>query len=150
MMDGPGPSSVATRVMGTGLLENLGCEACWERVGRSERIEAVLLVLCGDFVSLSLTELGLLDGSPFLEDFVSASLTELALLGVSVLAFSDVERVDTEAGFLVGLSERLNESGSADGSEVDFDASEVFLGVRSGTWISFSPVDFLLGGGPSF
>ena len=39
IIEGPVPSSVATRVMGTGLLENLGLGACRDRVGRSEPTE---------------------------------------------------------------------------------------------------------------
>jgi hypothetical protein len=39
IIEGPVSSSVATRVMGTGLEENLGMEAWREREGRSERIE---------------------------------------------------------------------------------------------------------------
>lgn len=36
IMLGPGPSSVATRVMGTGFDENFGVEACREREGRAD------------------------------------------------------------------------------------------------------------------
>jgi len=43
IMLGPGPSSVATRVMGTGLLENLGMDAWREMEGRSDCIDAAWL-----------------------------------------------------------------------------------------------------------
>jgi hypothetical protein len=82
-------------------------------------------------------------------------LSEAGLTGESSeVAFSEDERLDIEGGFLVGLSERLKVMFGSDvggplakaeivGSEAAF-----ILGVRSGILISFSPVDFLLGGGP--
>ena len=75
IMLGPGPSSVATRVMGTGLEENLGWEACREREGRSlsERTDEGRLVLDGREE----------EGSDLRGDFVSSlseSLSEGGLL----------------------------------------------------------------------
>jgi hypothetical protein len=39
IIEGPGPSSVATRVMGTGLLVNLGMEAWRDKLGLWETTE---------------------------------------------------------------------------------------------------------------
>ncbi len=127
IMDGPGPSSVATRVIGTGLLENLGWEAWREREGRSDLADVGRPVLnMSSFGDLgSLRELGLLPEA-------------------SELAFKEVARLEIDAGFLLGLPDLLNErSGSeAAGGLI------AFLRLRSGTLISLSPVDFLDGGGP--
>ena len=137
IMLGPGPSSVATRVMGTGLEENLGWEAWRERVGRSDR-----------------TEEGR-DGSTFAKS--SDSFRETSFVPeLPEAAFNELARLETEAGFLFGLSERLTETLGAEvvGATVTSAAlvpgcvSHWCLPIRSGTLISFSPVDFLEGGGP--
>ena len=89
MMLGPGPSSVATRVMGTGLLENLGCDACLESDERSERIEEVLVLAVASGLSRcfegDFRDPGLL--------FASAASGEL---------FNDKERFDTGATGVLG------------------------------------------------
>lgn len=59
IMDGPGPSSVATRVMGTGLEENFGVEAWREREGRADWTEEGRLAAS---LEDSFMEGGLLDG----------------------------------------------------------------------------------------
>ena len=77
IIEGPGPSSVATRVMGTGLEENLGLAAWSEREGA----ESVAL-----------------EGS-VREDGLLPELSEEAFG-----AFSEVPRLIVEAGLLCGLS----------------------------------------------
>lgn len=84
MMLGPGPSSVATRVIGTGLLENLGWEAWRESDGLSD-----------------LTEEGRVSG--FVGDF-----REGGLLPDNDEAFSEVVRLDVDAGFMLCVSGLLS------------------------------------------
>lgn len=81
IIEGPGPSSVATRVMGTGLLENLGWEACRERGGLSDPTDGGRVPEdsgCGDLGSLS----------------------EPALLPLSDDALSEFARLEIEEVFL--------------------------------------------------
>jgi hypothetical protein len=88
IIEGPGPSSVATRVMGTGLLVNLGREAWRDRLGRWEAA----------------------DGGRPLEESVfrgvlSGSLREEDLLPTSEEAvFNDEAIFETEGGFVLGVS----------------------------------------------
>lgn len=148
MILGPGPSSVATLVIGTGLLENLGCDACREIDGRSERTEAGrVLVEDSGFI-------GVLSGS-FWD--LSSSFSEEGLLpDPSDVAFNDVDRLEIDCGFLFGLSDLLNENSGPEFEDEPATAEVVaensgiagLLEVRSGTLTSFSPVDLLDGGGP--
>jgi len=142
MILGPGPSSVATRVIGTGLLENLGWDAWRERVGRSERTEAGRV----------------LDEASAFIDVLSISFREAGLLLVpSELALIEDVRCEIEDGFLFGLSARLNvRSGAEAAGGATLLVETIVVGSvsrnladgRSGTLISFSPVDFFDGGGP--
>lgn len=77
IMLGPGPSSIATRVMGTGLEVNLRAEALWERGGRADWTEG------GRSVGLE------------------GSLIEGSLLDVPSVAFIGTVRFETEAAFLL-------------------------------------------------
>jgi len=136
---GPGPSSVATRVMGTGLLENLGWEVCREIEGRSERTD----------------EGRVLEDTSAFGVVLSGSWTEAGLLAEpSELAFIEVDRLEIEDGFWLGVSvcvkvrSGAETEGGAALAEAALVVSHDFLGVRSGTLISFSPVDFFDGGGP--
>jgi hypothetical protein len=86
---------------------------------------------------------------------LSGSLTEAGLLAnASELAFSEVDRLETEGGFLLGVSVCVKERSGAEmeGGTALAKTAEVVshgvLGVRSGSLISFSPVDFFDGGGP--
>jgi hypothetical protein len=142
MMLGPGPSSVAMRVIGTGLLENLGWEAWRESVGRSERTEAGRVP----------------DEASAFVGILSTSFREAGLLLVpSELALSEDARLETEGGFLLGLSDLLNVRSGAEAaggtaplveSVVTGSVSSSLAEGRSGTLISLSPVDFFDGGGP--
>ena len=131
MILGPGPSSVATRVMGTGLLENFGWEACRERAGRSEaddgrseRSSDLKVGFMGDLRDVGLEA----------DDDAS---------GVSLLVGG---RVEVDAVFFVGVEgSPRRRSWTEDG--LSLLAGQSFL-VRSGTLTSRSPVDFLDGGGP--
>jgi hypothetical protein len=83
MMDGPGPSSVATRVIGKGLLENLGIDACLESVGRSEPAEGGLP----------------LDGASFFAGILSMSISDAGLLPVpSETDFKEAARFEIDDG----------------------------------------------------
>lgn len=63
IIEGPGPSSVATRVIGTGLLENLGWEAWRERGGLTDPTEGGRVLEDSGYGDLgSLREAGLLPG----------------------------------------------------------------------------------------
>ena len=142
MMLGPGPSSVATRVIGTGLLENLGWDAWRERVGRSERTEV------GRVLNETSAFVGVL----------SVSSREAGLLLVpSEVALSEDARFETEGGFLLGLSDLLNVRSGAEAvggaaalveTVVIGSVSSNLAEGRPGILISFSPVDFFDGGGP--
>ena len=134
MMLGPGPSSVATRVIGTGLLENFGCEAWRESAGRSDREDEGRNLSSGlsdDFAG-DLRELGL---SPEEDD-----------PGVSLSA---VERLETDFAFFVGVEgSPIRRSGAEDGALSVVFINQSFLGTSLGTLTSRSPVDFFDGGGP--
>lgn len=139
IMLGPGPSSVATRVIGTGLLENFGCEACRETEGRSERVE-------GGRFDLSFE--GVLSG-PF-------KLESLLWLP-SDSTIIEVARFETESGFLFcsGLVSRVFSSSGVEAADcplvktvvIDSERRDLRVGA-CGTRTSLSPVDFLDGGGP--
>lgn len=153
IMLGPGPSSVATRVMGTGLLENFGAEAWREREGRMEWTEEGRPVgLEGFFME---------DGLLLVPSDVVGRLDTDAALE----ALSEVEKLDIEAGFLGGLEGRSSEATEEVrvelGPEIEAafwlgvsDCEEVGSGengrrvIGFGTFTSFSPVDFFDGGGP--
>jgi hypothetical protein len=154
-MEGPGPSSVAMRVIGTGFEENFGAEAWREREGRADWTEEGRL---GTSLEDSFMEEGLLDGP-------SEEVLE---------AFRDVARLETETAIWVGLDGRSREATEdvrfEDGPEMEAGfllaesyCSEGRFGVEvvpalsgekgpldagSGTLTSFSPVDFFDGGGP--
>ena len=135
MMLGPGPSSAATRVMGTGFDVNFGVEAWREREGRMDCTEAGRSLLGGSFLEDALL------GWPSKSDFVTSR---------------EVESFDTDAAFLVPCwlcKEAIDDVRSA--VEEVFGACVVptlgekgLLDVGSGTLTSCSPVDFLEGGGP--
>lgn len=154
IIDGPGPSSVAIRVMGTGLEENFGAEAWREREGRADWTDD------GRFAAsfASLIEEGLLLVP---SDDVGRFEIEEALD-----AFIEVERLDIEAGILVGLEGRSRDATEdvrfelGPDIEADFwpgvsdcpeDVGGGEKGLRiagSGTFTSFSQVDFFDGRGP--
>lgn len=169
IIEGPGPSSVATRVMGTGLLENLGVETCREREGRMEwtedgRFVASLRSFIEGGLVVSLMEDGLLDVP---SEEIGRLATDATLEALSV-----VERLDIEAGFLVKLNRRSGDVteearfefglemdaafwvGGSDfaveilGADAVGGGEKGLRGVGSGTLTSFSPVDFFDGGGP--
>jgi len=138
-MLGPGPSSVATFVIGTGLLENFGWEAWRESGGRSERVEGGRFdVSFGVILSEPLREEGRL---PFPLD---SALIEDAMFEI-------------EDGFLFcsWFGVRVNVRSGADAAGGPL-AKTVVLGSERrglrdggcGIRTSFSPVDFFDGGGP--
>lgn len=128
MILGPGPSSVATRVMGTGLLENLGIDAWRERLGRSERTDDGRSLEAGLGEAGSLRDVGLLPEAS--ED-----------------AFNEVARFEMNPSFLLGGSWRSKASSGEDVVVLGSESNGLRV-VRSGTLTSFSPVDFFDGGGP--
>lgn len=119
MIEGPGPSSVATRVMGTGLLVNLGMDAWREREGRSDLADSGRLIWLG------------------LGGVLSGSLRDPGLLDV-------IDEVLPGMALEVGV---LGRAGSSGAEAVAVDSLRI-LGICSGILICFSPVDFLDGGGP--
>lgn len=126
IIEGPGPSSVATRVTGTGLLLNFGVEAWRDNGGRSECEEGRR----GEYLLFSLRDGELLvKPRPPEERAGVVGLTMKA--GLEAVGWGIVDRrgVDSEA---VALDSAI----------------VVDRGVRSGTFTSFSPVDFLDTGGP--
>jgi hypothetical protein len=137
IMLGPGPSSVATRVMGTGFEVNLRAEACREREGRTEWIEE------GRSMGLdSLMEEGLLDvpSEGGIEAFIEETLDmEADFLELSWLWREAIEDVRSVVAGRCGADVVLTFGGGEKGRR----------GVGSGTWTSRSPVDFLEGGGPA-
>jgi hypothetical protein len=87
---------------------------------------------------------------------LSGSLSETGLLlEPSEVALSEVERLEIEGGFLLGLSDLLNVRSGAEAAGGTLVATVVVGSVssdlaegRCGTLISSSPVDFFEGGGP--
>jgi len=139
IMLGPGPSSVATLVIGTGLEENFGWEAWREMEGRSEVLDC-----------------GRLDRS--FGSVLFGSLIEERLMAFpSDSAFKEVARLETEGGFLLssGLTLRVNARSGAGAAGSPVVETVVIdsegRGLREGGCgirTSLSPVDFLDGGGP--
>jgi hypothetical protein len=140
--------------MGTGLEENFGAEAWREREGRADWTDD------GRFATSfgSLMEEGLLLVPS--DDIGRFEIEEV------LDAFIEVERLDIEAGIWFGLEGRSRDATEdvrfelGPDIEADFwpgvsDCPEEVDGgekglriVESGTFTSFSPVDFLDGGGP--
>jgi hypothetical protein len=142
MMEGPGPSSVATRVMGTGLEVNFGMLACRLREGRSLALELGGRVevrpgvappgVVGDFMvsNVSWEDVGRLFEPSDLREVVSAETFgrgswTLILVGASLVDGPEVVPNDE-----LGLESRGLRS------------------VSEGTVIGASPVDFFDTGGP--
>ena len=97
IIEGPGPSSVATRVIGTGLLENFGVEAWRDSEGRSAPTE------CGRLVEDS-----------GLGETLSGSLRDAGLLPASDDALIGVTMFETEGGFAGGISDCVNARSGAE------------------------------------
>jgi len=142
IMLGPGPSSVATRVMGTGFEENFGVEAWRDREGRWEATEEGLWgspgrdVEAAGFGGVSCADEGRLEEASFREE-VRLETVDCFLFVVSgdkIISGADAE------GRLPG--EMSNAC-----VVLDCVGKRRLLGL-SGTLISFSPVDFFDGGGP--
>ena len=119
IIEGPGPSSVATLVIGTGRDENLGFEACRERVGRSIDGRGVV------------GEAGLLDEE--------ASALLGSRKGVRLMISGRFLLGDLDPLEAVSVPEFVDEAPLA---------TSVFLGRLSGIRISCSPVDLFDIGGP--
>lgn len=137
IIEGPGPSSVATRVIGTGLLEKWGFEVCRESEGRSERAEDGRLLCAGSTLRFSgsvrdARDDGLFPALAALSEEGRLELPPVAWLEFSGLLFSCL----------------LSHAAKVSVSSLDGLAASTFLGIRSGIRISFSPVDFFEGGGP--
>jgi hypothetical protein len=89
-------------------------------------------------------------------EFLFGSFKEVGLLlEPSEVALIEVERLEIDGGFLLGLSDLLNVRSGADAAGGTLVAtvvvgadSKVLAEGRSGTSISASPVDFFDGGGP--
>ena len=130
IIEGPGPSSVDIRVMGTGLLVNLGSEAWRNILGRSEAVDGGRLF----------------EGSD-LRVVLSGSLSDAGALPASDAVFEYEAMFEMEGGFAREVSF---------GSKVKFGAEVVVVGSvnhglpvgLSGTLTSLSPVDLFDGGGP--
>ena len=154
IIEGPGPSSVATRVMGTGLLENFGADAWREREGRADWTDE------GRFAA---SFGSLMDGGLLLVPSEDVRRLEIE---DAFEAFREAERLDIETGVLIGLEGRSKEAMEEVRSELgvemevgfwpsvsDFPdevvgGEKVLRIVGLGTFTSFSPVDFFDGGGP--